>query len=468
MGSTARIFVCGGSPGTEARLRARLHDLENRWSRFLPTSEVSRANADAGQATAVSPETRLLVAQALRAAELTHGWFDPLLLEPLTDAGYERSYELLDTGDLGPLVAGVDRSGPMVSVVVRPPHESSATLDVDDGAGTVTVGSGVGFDPGGIGKGLAADLLATDAMADGASAVMIDLGGDIACAGRSPDAGWAVDVHDPFDPGRTCARVRIPWGAVATSSTIHRRWRHDGEIVAPTDRSADAAAQRLVDRAGDGDRRGLLAGGGVGEGRVAGGTDRRAGAAGRHRRRGTAGVRRRHAHRDARLVGLHGRVDVVIVEPEKWTWYVARSGGIVAWLLLAAGLVVGLLLSSKLLGRRVSPAWLLSVHRYLGGLSVVFTAVHVAAVMLDDFVRLRLGRRAGAVRIRVAARGGGVGHRRDVPARRDRVHLAGDATPAQGVVAHRALEQRRTLRHGDGARLAGRHRRGAGRSWRRP
>jgi DMSO/TMAO reductase YedYZ heme-binding membrane subunit len=76
----------------------------------------------------------------------------------------------------------------------------------------------------------------------------------------------------------------------------------------------------------------------------------------------------------------------VIVEPEKWTWYVARSGGIVAWLLLAAGLVVGLLLSSKLLGRRVSPAWLLSVHRYLGGIAVVFTVVHVAAVMLDDFV----------------------------------------------------------------------------------
>jgi DMSO/TMAO reductase YedYZ heme-binding membrane subunit len=76
----------------------------------------------------------------------------------------------------------------------------------------------------------------------------------------------------------------------------------------------------------------------------------------------------------------------VIVEADKWTWYVARSGGIVAWLLLAAGLVVGLLLSSKLLGRRVSPAWLLSVHRYLGGLAVAFSVVHVAAVMLDDFV----------------------------------------------------------------------------------
>ena len=71
---------------------------------------------------------------------------------------------------------------------------------------------------------------------------------------------------------------------------------------------------------------------------------------------------------------------------EKLTWYAARSGGIVAWCLLALGIILGLVLSSRLLGRRVSPAWTLSVHRYLGGLSVVFTAVHVAAIMLDDFV----------------------------------------------------------------------------------
>ncbi len=71
---------------------------------------------------------------------------------------------------------------------------------------------------------------------------------------------------------------------------------------------------------------------------------------------------------------------------EKLTWYVARSGGIVAWVLLALGLILGLLLSSRVLGRRASPAWMLSIHRYLGGLSVIFTVVHVAAIMLDDFV----------------------------------------------------------------------------------
>ncbi len=71
---------------------------------------------------------------------------------------------------------------------------------------------------------------------------------------------------------------------------------------------------------------------------------------------------------------------------DKLTWYVARSGGIVAWCLLALGLVLGLVLSSRVLGRKASPAWILSIHRYLGGLGVIFTGVHVGAIMLDDFV----------------------------------------------------------------------------------
>ena len=60
-------------------------------------------------------------------------------------------------------------------------------------------------------------------------------------------------------------------------------------------------------------------------------------------------------------------------------WYVARAGGLVSWALLAATVLWGLSLSSKVFGRRPRPAWLLDLHRYLGGLAVVFVGVHVAA-----------------------------------------------------------------------------------------
>lgn len=67
-------------------------------------------------------------------------------------------------------------------------------------------------------------------------------------------------------------------------------------------------------------------------------------------------------------------------------WYVARSGGLVAWGLIVASSVWGLLLATHTFGRRVTSAWMLAVHRYLGALAVVFTAVHVLAIVADDFV----------------------------------------------------------------------------------
>ena len=68
------------------------------------------------------------------------------------------------------------------------------------------------------------------------------------------------------------------------------------------------------------------------------------------------------------------------------TWYTARAGGIVAWALAAASVLWGLALSTDLVRRRARPAWLLDLHRFLGGAALVFTAVHVGSILLDPFV----------------------------------------------------------------------------------
>jgi DMSO/TMAO reductase YedYZ heme-binding membrane subunit len=74
----------------------------------------------------------------------------------------------------------------------------------------------------------------------------------------------------------------------------------------------------------------------------------------------------------------------------KIPWYVARSSGIVAWALIVATIVWGLLLATRVLGRRPAPAWLLSLHRYLGALALVFVGVHVGAIMLDTYTNFGL------------------------------------------------------------------------------
>lgn len=71
-------------------------------------------------------------------------------------------------------------------------------------------------------------------------------------------------------------------------------------------------------------------------------------------------------------------------------WYVARSSGLVAWGLLAAAVVWGLLMTSKVLRGRVKNAWLLDLHRWLAGLALTFTAVHVLAILGDSYVHFGL------------------------------------------------------------------------------
>jgi DMSO/TMAO reductase YedYZ heme-binding membrane subunit len=76
----------------------------------------------------------------------------------------------------------------------------------------------------------------------------------------------------------------------------------------------------------------------------------------------------------------------VIAVTEKLAWYVSRASGLIAWALVAASIVWGITLSSRLLRRRGIPAWLLDLHRYLGLLAVIFTLVHLVGLVADNYV----------------------------------------------------------------------------------
>lgn len=71
---------------------------------------------------------------------------------------------------------------------------------------------------------------------------------------------------------------------------------------------------------------------------------------------------------------------------ESLWWYIARSGGMVALTLSGLSVIWGLLLGTKILEGRPSARWLLDLHKWLGGSAVVFTTIHVVALLLDPFV----------------------------------------------------------------------------------
>jgi predicted ferric reductase len=71
-------------------------------------------------------------------------------------------------------------------------------------------------------------------------------------------------------------------------------------------------------------------------------------------------------------------------------WYVARSSGIVTWALSAASVIWGLALSTTKVRATTRPAWVLDLHRFLGGLATIFCVVHVVALMFDSYVSFSL------------------------------------------------------------------------------
>lgn len=238
MGTDVEVIVVDGPAGTAAAARRRIDELEALWSRFRPDSEVSRLTASAGQWVPVSPETALLVDRARTAWELTGGAFDPTVLGDVLRAGYTTSWD-------GP---GPRRAG----------HSDLFTGcgDIEVRPGEVRLPPGTGFDPGGIGKGLAADLVTLDALRGGAAGICVNVGGDLRVAGPSPDGGaWTVAVEAP--DGLVPGTLRLESGAVASSTSRRRTWTVDGvarhHLIDPrTGRPADSARAFATVVAGSG------------------------------------------------------------------------------------------------------------------------------------------------------------------------------------------------------------------------
>lgn len=71
---------------------------------------------------------------------------------------------------------------------------------------------------------------------------------------------------------------------------------------------------------------------------------------------------------------------------EKVWWYLSRSSGITALVLLVASVVWGVLLATRALKPHDRPAWLLDLHTWLGGTALAMTGLHLLGLYLDGYI----------------------------------------------------------------------------------
>jgi sulfoxide reductase heme-binding subunit YedZ len=74
----------------------------------------------------------------------------------------------------------------------------------------------------------------------------------------------------------------------------------------------------------------------------------------------------------------------------KALWYLTRGTGVVALLLLTAGLVLGVTSSTRWKSSRTPRFVVVGLHRYVTLLALAFVVVHVATTVLDGFAPIRL------------------------------------------------------------------------------
>ncbi len=205
--------------GALERAAATVRDHEERFSRFLPDSELSRLNASADTEVRASASFARVLARALEYARLSDGVFDPVVLADLEALGYDRTFED---------VRAAGRAAP-------PPAPESRyrwrDVRVEPGRGLVRRPVGARIDFGGIAKGSAAD--AALVALGGFPGALVDLGGDIRSRGTPADAdAWVIGVEDGrSEQGTALDYLKLRDGAVATSSVRRRWWVKDGEIA---------------------------------------------------------------------------------------------------------------------------------------------------------------------------------------------------------------------------------------------
>lgn len=217
---------------------AELGRIELACSRFRADSEVSRIARRPGVPFMVSPVLAELLNEAKRAEEWTGGAVSVTVGADVQRLGYDKRWAGLTTG---PSAA-------------RAPW---APLGYDAIVGTYVGAPGEVLDFGSIGKAIAADRIAALIAERAGCGVLVNLGGDIAIAGRAPVGGWRISIDDDLSSRPT---VALREGALATSSTLRRSWRTEdgvarhhivdprtGENPAPYWACVSVAAARAVD-----------------------------------------------------------------------------------------------------------------------------------------------------------------------------------------------------------------------------
>ncbi len=200
------------------QLPAQFEAWEQALSRFRSDSELCELNCRPGIPVEVSHVLWDVFMAACEAEAETRGLVNPLIADALVSAGYDQTFDQLQS-------AGV-LSAPALTVFPVPALGDVAS---DPLQRTLKLPHGARLDFGGVAKGWAAQQALLSMAACGPA--LFSAGGDLVVSGpRTRGEPWQIGVDDPFHPGEFMENIYLARGGVATSGKDYRHWMRGGML----------------------------------------------------------------------------------------------------------------------------------------------------------------------------------------------------------------------------------------------
>ncbi len=225
MGTTVTLVVVTNERVNDAAAEramkgavAEIRRLEALMTTYKPESELSQANAHAGEFWSISPDTVDVIDRGLWAGSISEGSFD-ITFHTLGDL-----WKFGSTAEPNPVPPTPKYAKQRAKLV------DYRLIELDRAGRRVKVPTGRAIDLGGIAKGYAVDRAAAVLAKAGLTSYLVQAGGDLYGAGRKLDgSNWVSGVQDPRgDKGAYFAVLPLEGHAFSTAGDYARYFIKDG------------------------------------------------------------------------------------------------------------------------------------------------------------------------------------------------------------------------------------------------
>ncbi len=226
MGTSINLVAFTNARAPEAVCQKAMRDaveeirrLEALMTTFRPESELSQANAHAGEFWPLSPDTLEVVKRGLWAGKISEGAFD-ITFHTLGDL-----WKFGSVAEPNPVPPSREEAKRRAALV------DYRLIQLDLSGSRVKVPKGRAIDLGGIAKGFAVDRAAAVLRQAGIESFLVQAGGDLYGAGKKPDGSpWVSGVQDPRgEKGTYFATLQLTDHAFSTAGDYARYFIKDGK-----------------------------------------------------------------------------------------------------------------------------------------------------------------------------------------------------------------------------------------------